>query len=112
MILWAVLSFMKGRTARFFVLMAALALVVSCSSNSLRSRTAGGVGMLPFAVLDERMRVLSHLHYEVEHCGDDVAELSFHFVRQHGDSLLWVECVEKVPLELLEIAEGNVVQCR
>ena len=106
LILWAVLSFMKGRTASFFVLMAAVAMVAACSSNSLRSHTADGVGVqLPSAVLDERKRVMPHLHYELGNCGDDVAELSFHFVRQHGDSLLWVECVEKVPVELLEIVE-------
>ena len=31
-------------------------------------------------------------------------ELSFYFTKEQGDSILWVECVERVPLALIDTA--------
>ena len=83
--------------------------LVACGSKDLRAgfMRADRV-MLPPAVESEKERVLSHLHYSLDAGSIDrrrgTVELSFYFTKQQGDSLLWVECVERVPLELIDTA--------
>ena len=96
-------------THRFFMLLALSAVLVACGSKDLRAgfMRADRV-ILPPAVESEREKVFPHLHYSLDAgsvgLGRDAVELSFYFTRQQGDSLLWVECVEMVPLELIDTA--------
>lgn len=102
---------MSKMTARFLLLALAI-LLVTCGSKVFRMRqTQRGVGhvLYPFAVLSARQRVMPHLHYAVDmhHMDKErgIVELSFFFVKSRGDSLQWVECVEKVPLSLVDTAQ-------
>ena len=84
----------------------ATVLLFTCGSRTLRQQIGGGNIALPFAVRQERTAVLPHLQYDVDLLHVDkergLVELSFSFVKETGDSLLWIECVEKVPLSLLD----------
>ena len=95
-------------TCRFFIYVASVVLV-ACGSKAFRVQNE----MLPesfcsLAVERERERVLSHLHYSLDiHSFDrkrGTIELSFYFMKEQGDSILWVECVERVPLALIDTA--------
>lgn len=95
---------------RFFILFLSL-FFTACGSNALSGggREPGESGVVfSFAVESERERVLSHLHYAVDaHTVDylyGTVELSFYFSKEQGDSVLWVECVEQVPLTLIDTA--------
>lgn len=96
-------------TCRFLILLALLLAVVACGSKSHRVQGVyGSEAFAPFAVEDERERVLSHLHYSLDAASVDrrrgTVELSFYFAKEQGDSVLWVECVERVPLALIDTA--------
>ena len=83
--------------------------IVACGSKALRTvKMRGDEVVLPFPVEMERDRVLPHLHYSLDagsvDLGGSTVELSFYFTKQQGDSLLWVECVERVSLELVDTA--------
>lgn len=90
---------------RFFILFLSL-FFTACGSNALSGGERGVVYAFP--VEGERERVLSHLHYAVDvHTVDykrGTVELSFYFSKEQGDSVLWVECVEQVPLTLIDTA--------
>ena len=93
---------------RFFISFMLVALV-ACGSKSFSGESGqeqGGV--FDFAIERERAKVLPHLHYSLgTHSIDSrrgTIELSFYFVKELGDSLLWVECVERVPLSLVDTA--------
>ena len=97
--------------ARLFILLAVVAMFFSCGSNTfgignadVRAREIS----YPFAVREERQAVFPHLHYSVDmHTLDrenSLVELSFFFLKEQGDSLLWVECVESVPVALIDTA--------
>lgn len=101
---------MSKMACRFFIFFVSLAFA-SCGSRAFRlwdSKEQAGEIVYPFAVARERDRVLHHLHYSLDvHSVDKergTVDLSFHFVREQGDSLLWVECVERVPLVLVDTA--------
>ena len=91
------------------MLMACALLLVACGCKEKRTGIAGTEKtVLTFFTESEKERVLSHLHYSldigtIDHIRGTV-ELSFCFTRLQGDSLLWVECVERVPLELIDTA--------
>ena len=97
-------------TARFFILALAM-LLVTCGSKAFHprqmQRRKGGV-IYPFAVSYARQRVMPHLHYAVDMRYIDIeagtVELSFFFVKEQGDSLLWVDCVERIPVSLVDTA--------
>lgn len=99
---------MSKMTARFFMLSIAI-LLVTCGSKAFRARemqcNVGGI-VYPFAVRSARQKVMPHLHYAVNmhHANREqgTVELSFFFVKEQGDSLLWIECVEKVPVSLVD----------
>ena len=83
--------------------------IVACGSKALRTvKMRGDEVVLPFPVEMERERVLSHLHYSLDAGSIDrrrgTVELSFYFAKERGDTLLWVECVERVPLALIDTA--------
>ena len=97
---------MSKMTCRFLIPLV-LVVLVACGSKSFRAEAARGQGsVLDFAIERERARVLSHLHYSLgahsigRRCG--TVELSFYFMKEQGDTLLWVECVERVPLALID----------
>ena len=97
------------KTRRFFMLMTLLVARVSCGSRAFHVDGTGDDDVvLPFSIVSEKERVLSHLHYSLDAGSIDrrrgTVELSFYFTKQQGDSLLWVECVERVPLELIDTA--------
>ena len=99
---------MDKMTHRFFIFFLSLFLV-ACGGSALRGgeRAVAERGVVcPFAVESARDRVLSHLHYSVDvHTVDykrGTVELSFYFSKEQGDSVLWVECVERVPLTLID----------
>ena len=94
---------------RFFILLALSVVIVACGSKSHRVKGVYGNEVLsPLDVEGERERVLSHLHYSLDAASVDrrrgTVELSFYFAKEQGDSLLWVECVERVPLALIDTA--------
>lgn len=97
---------MKGKIAWLFFMFLAVVSLFSCGSRTLRQQIGGDNIVLPFAVWQERAAVLPHLQYDVDLLHVDkergLVELSFSFVKESGDSLLWIECVEKVPLSLLD----------
>ena len=97
---------MKGKIARLFFMFLAVVSLFSCVSRAIRQQIGGGNIALPFAVRQEMAAVLPHLQYDVDLLHVDkergLVELSFSFVKESGDSLLWIECVEKVPLSLLD----------
>ena len=97
---------MKGKIARLLLMLLATVLLFTCGSRTLRQQIGGGNIALPFAVRQEMAAVLPHLQYDVDLLHVDkergLVELSFSFVKETGDSLLWIECVEKVPLSLLD----------
>lgn len=102
---------MRGAIVRFFLFVLAAALLVMCGSNALRTQSAPvrqAPLFYPFAVIDDREALLPHLHYVLNlDCVDkkhNSVELSFYFVKERGDSLFWVECVEMVPIALLDTA--------
>lgn len=91
------------------LLLSVVAVLLSCSSNAFRAGVARGSTrdvLYPFAVSDERQTVFPHLHYSVDMRSLDkeqnLVELSFYFLKEQGDSLLWIECVEKVPVALID----------
>ena len=91
------------------MLLAMSLLFVACGSKALPTGVAGtGKIVLPFYAECEKERVLSHLHYSLDATSIDrehgTVELSFYFTKLQSDSLLWVECVERVPLELIDTA--------
>ena len=91
------------------MLLAMLLLFVACGSKALPTGVAGtGKIVLPFYAECEKERVLSHLHYSLDAASVDrrrgTVELSFYFAKEQGDSVLWVECVERVPLALIDTA--------
>ena len=95
-------------TARFFILALAM-LLVTCGSKAFHPRhmqRRKGAVVYPFAVSSARQRVMPHLHYTVDmryiNVESETVELSFFFVKEQGDSLLWVECVERIPLSLVD----------
>ena len=95
-------------TCRFLIPLV-LVVLVACGSKSFRAEAARGQGsVLDFAIERERARVLPHLHYSLDIRSIDrrrgTIELSFYFIKEQGDSLLWVECVERVPLALIDTA--------
>ena len=97
------------RIARCFFMFIASVAVVACGCKSHRVGGAQGAGALPsLAVESERERVLPHLHYSLDAASVDrrrgTVELSFYFAKEQGDSVLWVECVERVPLALIDTA--------
>ena len=101
---------MSKMTCRFFILFASAAFV-ACGSRAFRlwdGQERAGEIVYPFAVVRERERVLPHMHYSLDvHSIDKergTVDLSFYFVKEQGDSLLWVECVERVPLTLVDTA--------
>lgn len=104
---------MSRMTARFFMFALAI-LLLTCGSKVFSARefqrSISSV-VYPFAVRYARQRVMPHLHYAVDlyHMDKErgTVELSFFFIKEQGDSLLWVECVEKVPVSLLD-----TVHCR
>ena len=84
---------------------------VACGSNAFRAQS--GLGELdelvyPLVVESERETVLPHLCYSLDLYGVDyrcgAVELSFSFSKESGDSLLWVECVERIPVALIDTA--------
>ena len=96
-------------TCRFFILLALTVTNVACGCKSHRVQGVHGrEGLVSLAVEDERERVLSHLHYSLDAASVDrrrgTVELSFYFAKEQGDSVLWVECVERVPLALIDTA--------
>ena len=97
---------MKGKIARLFLMLLATVLLLTCGSRTLRQQIGGDNIALPFAVRQEMAAVLPHLQYDVDLLHVDkergLVELSFSFVKETGDSMLWIECVEKVPLSLLD----------
>ncbi len=85
--------------------------LVACGSKSFRAKGAAepaAVVAYLSMVERERARVLPHLHYSLDVRSIDrrrgTIELSFYFIKEQGDSLLWVECVERVPLTLIDTA--------
>jgi hypothetical protein len=107
---------MRKMTCRFLIPLV-LVVLVACGSKSFRGEAARGQGsVLDFAIERERARVLPHLHYSLgvsgigRRCG--TVELSFYFVKEQGDTLLWVECVERVPLALVDTALCRRWFCR
>ena len=99
---------MKEKIARLFFMFLAVVSLFSCGSRAIRQQMGGDNIALPFAVRQERAAVLPHLQYDVDLLHIDkergLVELSFSFVKESGDSMLWVECVEKVPLSQLDTA--------
>ena len=96
-----------SKVAHLFFIFLALAVLVACGSKALRVR--GGQArsaVCPVFVEQERERVLPHLNYSLDVHSIDrgTIELSFCFVKEQGDSLLWVECVERVSMELVDTA--------
>lgn len=101
---------MSKITPRFFMLAFAI-LLVTCGSKAFRVREVQYYVdnvTYPFAVQTARQKVLPHLHYAVDMRHIDrkrgTIELSFYFIKEQGDSLLWVECVEKIPVSLVDTA--------
>ncbi len=95
-------------TRCFFIFIALVALV-ACGSKSFSGEARQELGgIFDFAIERERARVLPHLHYSLGAHSIDrrrgTIELSFYFMKEQGDSLLWVECVERVPLSLVDTA--------
>ena len=97
--------------ARLFILLAVVAMFFSCGSNVfgyVSAKECVREISYPFAVHEERQAVFPHLHYSVDmHTLDrenSLVELSFFFLKEQGDSLLWVECVESVPVALIDTA--------
>ena len=95
---------------RFFILII-LAVSVACGSKVFRDSSGqSGVRAViyPFAASDERQEVLPHLHYSLNASSINskrgTVELSFYFMKEQGDSVLWVECVERVPIALIDTA--------
>lgn len=96
---------------RCFFIFLALSALVACGSNSFRAEVhpelTAEVAYLSMAER-ERARVLSHLHYSLDAGSIDhrrgTIELSFYFIEEHGDTLLWVEGMERVPLTLIDTA--------
>ena len=94
-----------------FLMLALAVILVTCGSRVFPAhevkRAVSGVDY-PFAVRAARQRVMPHLHYAVDmrHVDNEhgTVELSFYFIKEQGDTLLWVECVEKVPLSLVDTA--------
>ena len=96
-------------TLRFFILLASMVAVVACGSKAHRVGAVRADEVVwPLTVESERERVLSHLHYSLDAGSIDrrrgTVELSFYFTKEQGDSILWVECVERVPLALIDTA--------
>lgn len=100
-----------SRMTTCFLILALAIIFVTCGSRVFPAREAqrgvSGVAY-PFAVQTARQRVMPHLHYAVDmrHLNNEreTVELSFYFIKEQGDSLLWVECVEKVPVSLVDTA--------
>ena len=100
-----------NKMARCFFMFLASVVLVACGSKSLRAKNAFEQveEMVCSSIVErERARVLPHLHYSldvysIDH-GRGTIELSFYFVKEQGDSLLWVEGMERVPLELIDTA--------
>ena len=97
------------RIAHCFFMFIALVAVVACGSKFHRVGGAQGAGELTYLAMEsERERVLPHLHYSLDAGSVDrrrgTVELSFYFAKEQGDSVLWVECVERVPLALIDTA--------
>ena len=93
---------------RFLISIASIVLVACGSKVSRTPDTAAREHFFALAVERERERVLPHLHYSLDvHSIDwrcSTVELSFYFVKEQGDSLLWVECVERIPITLIDTA--------
>ena len=92
-----------------FLIFAVSAALVACGSKALRVRDGQARSALsPLLLEQERQRVLPHLGYSWDIHTIDRArgtiELSFCFVKEQGDSLLWVECVEQVPMAIVDTA--------
>ena len=101
---------MSRMTTCFFMLALAIFLV-TCGSKvfpTLEMQSSVSGVTYPFAVQSARQRVMPHLHYAVDmsHMDNErgTVELSFYFIKEKGDSLLWIECVEKVPVSLVDTA--------
>ena len=92
---------------RFFIFIVSAALI-ACGSKVYRVRggEVHGVVVCPVPVEEERERVLSHLNYSLDVHSIDrgTIELSFCFAKVQGDSLLWIECVERVSMALVDTA--------
>ena len=97
---------MSKMTHCFFIFLAS-ATLVACGSRPFRvPKGEEGSVVCPVFVELERERVMPHLNYSLDVHSIDrgTIELSFCFVKEQGDSLLWVECVERVPMELVDTA--------
>ena len=99
---------MNKIVCRFFIL---LILIFSVACGSKAFRAWGGQDgareiVYPFAAGVERQEGWSHLHYSLNANSIDsrrgTVELSFYFIKEQGDSMLWVECVERVPMALID----------
>ena len=97
------------KIARCFFISLASVVLVACGSKSFRAKNAfEQVDDVVYSsvVERERARVLPHLHYSLDVHSIDrrrgTIDLSFYFVKELGDSLLWVEGTERVPLELID----------
>ena len=94
---------------RCFFIFLALSALVACGSNSFRAEVhpeqAAVVACITMAER-ERASVLPHLHYSLDVRSVDrkrgTVELSFYFIEEYGDTLLWVEGMERVPLALID----------
>jgi hypothetical protein len=97
------------RMVRRFFISVAFVVLVACGSRAFRTPdTASRERFFTLAVERERERVLPHLHYSLDahsiDWGCGTIELSFFFIKEQGDSLLWVECVERIPMALIDTA--------
>lgn len=96
---------------RLFISLAPVALA-ACGSSGIGVTNRGQERVhevvFPPAMERERQALLPHLHYSLDvhsiDWGRGTVELSFHFEKEQGDSVLWVECVERVPLALVDTA--------
>jgi hypothetical protein len=100
-----------NKMMRHFLLYILLMLLAACGSKGFRvSEGQGPAGdvIYMYAVEDERERVQPHLHYSLDANSIDkrhgTIELSFYFMKEQGDSMLWMECVEKIPMSLVDTA--------
>lgn len=99
---------MNRMSCRFLISLVSVVLV-ACGSKAFRHQNEVlQEHLYSMAVERERARVLPHLHYSLDvYCidnSDGTVGLSFYFVKEKGDSLLWVECVERVPMSLVDTA--------
>lgn len=99
------------KIARCFLISLIPVVLVACGSRSFRGKSAleqVGEAVCSSIVERERAKVLPHMHYSLDVHSIDrrrgTVDLSFYFVKEQGDSLLWVECVERVPLALIDTA--------